>query len=98
MLSLNPSKNSVKKTFIFSRNYFMQDKTHTKRGQFQGDVLQSIASLIHNQHIENDIVLVDINVSFSVNRIRESRKLCNLEEEYEAGRQKNNCDSTTMMN
>lgn len=51
---------------------FILQIKHTQRSQFQGDVLQSITSLVDNQNIKHNIVLIDVHVSFSVDRIGET--------------------------
>ena len=47
-------------------------------GQLERAILQRIRSLIDDEHIENDVVLIDIDVGLGVDRIRESGQLRHL--------------------
>ena len=50
----------------------------TKGGQFQGETLQCVWCLVHDQHIQHDVILVDVHVCLSINRIREPGQLNHL--------------------
>jgi len=56
----------------------IDDSKVSLSGEFNRNVLEGLVGSIDQEHFEIDIVLVDINNSFSIDRIRISGKLDNL--------------------
>lgn len=51
----------------------------TQSGQLKGAVLQGITGLVDHQYIQNNIILVDVNVGFSIDGVWEASQLSYLE-------------------
>ena len=52
----------------------------TEGGQLEGETLQRVWCLIHNQNIQYNVILVHVDVCLSVNRIGEPGQLDHLTE------------------
>ena len=52
----------------------------TEGGQLEGETLQRVWCLIHDQNIQYNVILVHVDVRLSINRIREPSQLDHLTE------------------
>ena len=50
----------------------------TERGELEREVLQRVVGLVDDEHVEHDVVLVDVDVRLGVHRVREARQLRHL--------------------
>lgn len=41
----------------------------TQRGQLQGAVLQGVTGLVDHQHIQHDVVLIDMDIGLCIHRV-----------------------------
>lgn len=57
-------KKHAKKLFLC-----LKGTTCTKCCQLQGTVLEGVTSLINNQDIQDDVILIDMDISFCVHWI-----------------------------
>ena len=63
---------------MHSRSVASSSDALTKRGELERDALQRVARLVDDEHVEHDVVLIDVHVRLGVDRIREARQLRHL--------------------
>ncbi len=48
-------------------------------GKLQRAVLQGVLRLVHDKHVQHDVILVHVHVGFRVHRVRETGQLGHLQ-------------------
>ena len=67
----------------------------TERGELERDALQRVARLVDDEHVEHDVVLIDVHVRLSVDRIREARQLRHLARQKPSAASPSNASDTS---
>jgi hypothetical protein len=57
---------------------FLHKLKIAKSGQLQGAILQGVLGLVHDEHVQNNVILVHVHVGLSIHGIRKASQLSHL--------------------